>query len=218
MVGNSLATNVLASAKLYAQLNYALSNAAIASWDSKYYYNAWRPVTAIRREGAWLKSGRVVTNATWEPLLNPTPNHQDYLSTHATFGGAAGAVIRAWNKGDKIDVQLSSNVTIDNVGVITRRYTSIAQAVKDNGDSRIFGGVSNHYQENTFQTRLIGNGRFTSSLLRMRAIVLVIGLVERLLRRLTSIGISSERRWSIKRGQDLGRMPPYSLPSSVDLS
>jgi hypothetical protein len=142
VIGNSLATNVVASAKFYAQLNYALANAAIASWDTKYYYNAWRPVTAIRREGVWLKSGRVVTNSTWEPLLNPTPNHQDYLSTHATFGGAGGAVIRAWNKGDKIDIQLSSNVTFDNVGVITRRYTSIQKAVKDNGDSRIYGGVS----------------------------------------------------------------------------
>jgi len=102
-------------------------------------------VTAIRRPGVWLKSGRVVTDTAWDPLLIPTPNHQDYLSTHATFGAAAGAVIRAWNKGDKIDVYLSSNVTFDNTGVITRRITSIKQAVIDNGDSRVFGGVSYLY-------------------------------------------------------------------------
>jgi hypothetical protein len=35
VVGNSLANDVLASAKFYAKLNYALSNAAIASWDPK---------------------------------------------------------------------------------------------------------------------------------------------------------------------------------------
>jgi hypothetical protein len=35
VIGNSLATDVVASAKFYAQLNYALANAAIASWDSK---------------------------------------------------------------------------------------------------------------------------------------------------------------------------------------
>ena len=35
-MGNKLATDVLASAKFYAQLNYALANAAIASWDTKY--------------------------------------------------------------------------------------------------------------------------------------------------------------------------------------
>ena len=89
-----------------------------------------------------MKTGRVVTDSSWDALLIPTPNHQDYLSTHATFGAAAGAVIRAWNKGDKVDVYLSSNVTLDNVGVITRRITSIKQAVIDNGDSRVFGGVS----------------------------------------------------------------------------
>ena len=78
----------------------------------------------------------------WTPLLTPTPNHQDYLSTHATFGGAAGAVIRNWNGGDAVNVLLSSNVTVDGIGVITRRITSIEQAVKDNGNSRVFGGVS----------------------------------------------------------------------------
>jgi hypothetical protein len=27
-------------------------------------------------------------------IAHPTSNHQDYLSAHATFGGAAGALIR----------------------------------------------------------------------------------------------------------------------------
>lgn len=39
VVGNSLAGDVVASARFYAQLNYALSNAAIASWDSKYTFS-----------------------------------------------------------------------------------------------------------------------------------------------------------------------------------
>jgi hypothetical protein len=108
----------------------------------RYHYNAWRPITAIHRPGIWLPSGKDVSDPSWVPLLNPTPNHQDYLSTHATFGGAAAEVIRAWNGGDEVDVYLSSNVTIDNVGVITRRITSLEAAAKDNGDSRIFGGVS----------------------------------------------------------------------------
>jgi hypothetical protein len=35
VVGDKLSKDVLSSAKFYAQLNYALANAAIASWDSK---------------------------------------------------------------------------------------------------------------------------------------------------------------------------------------
>lgn len=36
IVRDSLSDDVVASAKFYAQLNYALANAAIASWDAKY--------------------------------------------------------------------------------------------------------------------------------------------------------------------------------------
>jgi hypothetical protein len=109
---------------------------------SRYFYNSWRPVTAIQRPGIWLASGDNVSDPSWTPLLAPTPNHQDYLSTHATFGGAAGYIIRNFNGGDTVNVHLSSNVTVDNIGVVTRHITSITQAVKDNGDSRVFGGVS----------------------------------------------------------------------------
>jgi hypothetical protein len=35
VIGDKLKTEVLASAKFYAQLNYALANAGIASWDTK---------------------------------------------------------------------------------------------------------------------------------------------------------------------------------------
>lgn len=65
------------------------------------------------------------------------------MSTHATFGAAAAATIRAWNNGnDAIDILQSTNGT--RIGPITRRYISIKQAVKDNGDSRVFGGI--HFQ------------------------------------------------------------------------
>lgn len=145
VIGDRWATNVLESAKFYAVLNYALSNAAIASWDTKYTYNYWRPVTAIRRPGTWLPSGLDVYDPNWTPLLTPTPNHQDYTSTHSTFGGAAAAVIRAYNGGDNIDILFSSNVTVDNVGVLTRRYTSVTQAAVDNANSRVFGGIHFEY-------------------------------------------------------------------------
>ncbi|TID16480.1 acid phosphatase/Vanadium-dependent haloperoxidase [Venturia nashicola] len=141
VIGKSLATNVLASAKFYAQLNYALANAGIAGWNVKYKYNTWRPVTAIQRPGVWLVSGKDVSQPNWTPLLIPTPSHQDYVSTHSTFGGAASAVIRAYVKGDKINATVSSNVTLDNRGVITRTYTNLTEASIENGQSRVFGGL-----------------------------------------------------------------------------
>jgi hypothetical protein len=153
---------VQSSAKFYAQLNYAHANAAIAGWDSKAHYNTWRPVTAIRRTDVWLPSKHNVSNPNWTPLLDPTPNHQEYISTHATFGGAAAAVITAWNDGkDEIDILQSTNGTGAGIGVLTRRYTSIKQAVKDNGDSRVYGGI--HFQFSSDVGSVVGDaiGRAT---------------------------------------------------------
>ncbi len=99
-------------------------------------------MTAIRRTDIWLSSGSNVSDPAWTPLLYPMANHQDYLSTHATFGGAAAAVIRDWNNGDDINVTHSSNVTQDNIGVISRQFTDLSDAAKSIGDSRVFGGVS----------------------------------------------------------------------------
>jgi hypothetical protein len=142
VVGNSLATKVADSAKFYAQLNYALANAGIAAWETKFFYATWRPVTAIQRTDIWLPSGLNVSDPSWTPLLRPTPSHPDYVSTHSTFGGAGAAVIRAWNGGDKVQATFSSNVTLDNRGVLTRTYTSLEAAAKENSRSRVFGGVS----------------------------------------------------------------------------
>ena len=41
--GNSLSQN----ARLFAQLNIAMADGAVAAWSTKYYYDTWRPITAI---------------------------------------------------------------------------------------------------------------------------------------------------------------------------
>lgn len=142
VIGNSLAKKVVESAKFYAQLNYALFNAGVASWDTKYAYDGWRPITAIHRTDIFLPSGKNVSDPSWTPLLRPTPSHPDYVSTHSTFGAAAAAVIAAWNGGDKVNASLSSNVTLDARGVITRTFTSLKEAAKENSRSRVLAGVS----------------------------------------------------------------------------
>ena len=42
---NSLSATV----RLFAQLNVALADAAIAGWDAKYTYGLWRPIDAIQQ-------------------------------------------------------------------------------------------------------------------------------------------------------------------------
>jgi len=73
--------------------------------------------------------------------LLTTPSHPDYVSTHATFGGAAAQVIRTYTGKDTINVTVTTNVTVDNIGLLTRKYTNLTYAVDENGDSRVYGGV-----------------------------------------------------------------------------
>ncbi len=108
---------------------------------ARFFYNGWRPVTAIQFPGIWRPRCQNVSTPNGTPLLRPTPSHQDYTSTHSTFGGAAAAVLRAYNGGDRISVTISSNVTLDNRGVITRTFTNLTEAALQNAASRVFGGV-----------------------------------------------------------------------------
>jgi hypothetical protein len=39
--------SLVAAAKTFAVVTTAMADGRIAVWDSKYYFNAWRPVTAI---------------------------------------------------------------------------------------------------------------------------------------------------------------------------
>ncbi|KAG2009445.1 hypothetical protein CC2G_012382 [Coprinopsis cinerea AmutBmut pab1-1] len=145
IVGDSLKDDVLKSAELYARLNWAISNAGIVAFQTKNKYNAWRPITALHYTQVFLKSGNNLSDPSWEPL-SPTPGHQDYLSGHAVYGGAAAEIIRRHIGSDNLtpSVTISSNVALDNVGVLSRTFTSLSQAAKENGDSRVFVGV--HFQ------------------------------------------------------------------------
>ncbi len=127
--GNSLAANV----RLFAKLNVALADAAIASWNTKFAYSLWRPIDAIQQ--ADLDGNAATTkDEAWLPLLI-TPPHPEYVSGHSTFSAAAATVLQA----SFGDVAFStSSFTLPGV---TRNYTSFQQAVDEAGRSRIYGGI-----------------------------------------------------------------------------
>lgn len=86
-------------ARLFAVVNIAMSDAAIAAWDSKYYFQFPRPVTAIRahqkdENKLWYPLGAQVSNS--ENGKNITPPFPAYPSGHATFGGALFGVLRQY--------------------------------------------------------------------------------------------------------------------------
>ena len=59
-------------ARLFAAVDVSIADAVSVSWDSKFHYGFWRPITAIHQAAA---DGNPATEAdpTWEPLLVDPP-------------------------------------------------------------------------------------------------------------------------------------------------
>lgn len=129
--GNSLADN----ARLFALLNMAMADAGIVSWDCKYSFNYWRPITAIQLADT---DGNRHTrpDPAWMPLLE-TPPFPEYSSGHSTFSGAAAAVLAAFYRKDRIAFSVGS----DDLPGVVRFYTGFSHAAWESGVSRIYGGI-----------------------------------------------------------------------------
>jgi hypothetical protein len=125
------------NARLFAMLNIALADAAIACWECKYKFDFWRPVTAIRT-AAKLGNTSLKEDPDWTPLLT-TPPFPSYTSGHSTFSGAAAAVLTAFLGKD--DVAFSS--ISDAMPGVRRSFKSFSDAANEAGMSRIYGGI--HY-------------------------------------------------------------------------
>ena len=76
----------------FALLAMAIVDSSIASWDTKYHYNLWRPVTAIRA-GDTDGNKKTEPDSGWQPLIN-TPPHPSYPSGHASLSYAARQVLQ----------------------------------------------------------------------------------------------------------------------------
>jgi hypothetical protein len=94
------------NARLLALVNAAIADGFIAGADTRYLYNFWRPVTAIRA-GDTDGNDATVADAAWETFLN-TPPLPDYPSTHSVAGGAASAVLGRFFGSDKIAFTMTS--------------------------------------------------------------------------------------------------------------
>jgi hypothetical protein len=138
---------LLENAHIFAELNVAMADAAIAVWDAKYHYAFWRPVTAIPLADT---DGNLATLAdpTWMPLLT-TPSHPEYPSAHGGISGA-GITVLAYFFGE----DSSFSVPSDALPGVVRSFSSFSSALDEIENARIFGGI--HYRTSTHDGRALG--------------------------------------------------------------
>ena len=146
--GNTLSEN----ARMFALVNLAEADALIASWDNKYTFNFWRPVTAIQLAD---QDGNAATDAdpNWLPLLT-TPPYPSYTSGASTVAGAAGESLKQFYGTDNI----SFSMTVSGIG--TRSFTSFSQASQETADSRMYGGIHFRSEDELGRANGIALGQF----------------------------------------------------------
>jgi hypothetical protein len=132
------------NARLFALLNLAMADGYIASWEAKYHYLFWRPITAIRL-GETDGNPRTQGEADWTPLqfTYPMPDHD---SGHAVQGGVAAEILRLVFGTDDVaftacSTTLPAGSTCTDPTPVLRSYTSFSQAADENALSRIYVGI-----------------------------------------------------------------------------
>ncbi len=164
-IAEARGTPVVELARLLALVNVAMADAGTAIWESKYFYEFWRPVTGIREAdpgtgptGAGDGNAATRGDPTFTPLGAPasnltgpnfTPPFPAYPSGHAGFGGALFQTLRNFYGTDRIAFTFVSDelngVTLDHNGnvrpLVPRHFSSLSEAEEENGQSRIYLGI-----------------------------------------------------------------------------
>jgi len=158
-------SSAMATARLLALINVALADAGIAIWESKFFYDFWRPVTGVREAdentgptGAGDANPDTLGDPNFMPLGAPgsnlngpnfTPPFPSYPSGHGGFGGALFQMLRRFYGTDRIAFTFVSDefngTTRDNDGNLRplrpRSFSRLSQAEEENGQSRIYLGI-----------------------------------------------------------------------------
>jgi hypothetical protein len=164
-ITQQIGANAMETSRFLAVLNIALADAGIGSWESKYFYDFWRPVGGVREADAGFGPTGIgdgnpatVCDPTFVPLAAPatnttgpnfTPPFPAYPSGHATFGGALFQCLRQLCGTDEIEFTFVSDeyngVTRDIQGqvrpLLPRTFQNLSEAEEENGQSRIYLGI-----------------------------------------------------------------------------
>jgi PAP2 superfamily len=122
------------SARVMALLAFALADAGIACFDSKYTYNFWRPVTAIRQADTDANP-QTASDPAWAAFV-PTPPHPEYPAAHGCAAGAVTQVLNEYFRTPRLHFQFNSVVTNT-----THEYKSTNDLVEEIIAARVYGGM-----------------------------------------------------------------------------
>ncbi len=149
------------STRLFALLNMSVFDAYINVFDNKFFYNHWRPYTAIR----WAENDGnpdTIADKNWNNLHQHTYAFPSYPSAHGTACAAAMTVL-ADTFGDAFPFSMntsevnkagpfSENIPMDPAN---RSFMSFSEAAYECSMSRIYLGI--HFRYDSIEGNQLGN-------------------------------------------------------------
>ena len=141
------------AAHLFAMGELVTTDAGIACFDSKFFYQAWRPITAIRNAD---KDGNPDTTAdpTWQALL-PVPGHPEYPSQHGCFTAGFSDALAAALHTRHLDVTMPGGENGLTTLITTQHFNTVDDIQNQVVDARVWLGF--HFRNSVEQGNKIGN-------------------------------------------------------------
>jgi PAP2 superfamily len=140
------------NARFFAQTYTAIADATIGCWDSKYYFNFWRPVTAIRNADID-DNDQTQPDTSWLPFTI-TAGHPEYPSAHGCITSAMAHSMASF-LGTKRPAQGIPLSGADASGAIyVRHFDSTDDVVREIIDARVYNGV--HYRTSVVHATVLG--------------------------------------------------------------
>jgi hypothetical protein len=141
------------AAHLFAMGMIVTADAGIGCYDSKFFYEAWRPITAIRNAD---KDGNPDTTAdpSWSPLLS-TPAHPEYPSQHGCFTAAFTDALADALGTKHVNVTMPGGANGNTALSVTQHFNTVNEIQKQEVDARVWIGF--HFRNSVKQGERLGN-------------------------------------------------------------
>ena len=150
------------TARLLALTSLAAADALIAVWDSKYHYNYWRPITAIRL-GDTDGNGATAPDAAWTPFIqsnhfpagSQNPAYPDYVSGANGLTASVVTTLQLFFGSDWVPIEIYKAVPAT-VAICTnpRVYRRLSDAMDEVVEARILLGI--HFRTADVEARRLG--------------------------------------------------------------
>lgn len=140
--------NLVDNARLMAMIWVAQADATIGCFDSKYFYEFWRPTSAIVLADTDANLA-TAADATWTPVV-PTPNHPEYPAAHSCVSTSTAEILRGFFRTNQVSFKLDSTVS----DTVVHSFTTTDEFVNEIQAARIHGGM--HFRTSTIDGAALG--------------------------------------------------------------